>query len=184
ARVKNSTTTNLTPEEIHQLGLREVARIEGEMLKIAQKFGFKDVKSFNESLTTNAAVHPQSRKEILDLYTKYIDQMYAELPKLFNRMPKAKLEVRPVEEFREKEASGASYDQGTPDGSRPGHVMVNTGDFANRLTTNIETTAYHEGVPGHHMQIAIAQELPVLPPFRQHAFYVAYGEGWALYSER
>jgi len=89
-----------------------------------------------------------------------------------------------VEAYREKEASGASYVDGTPDGKRPGHIMVNTGEFEKRTTTNIETTAYHEGVPGHHMQISIAQELPSLPPFRQHAFFVSYQEGWALYSER
>jgi uncharacterized protein (DUF885 family) len=110
--------------------------------------------------------------------------MYPKIAQLFGRLPKAKLEVLPVEAFREKEASGAQYNQGTPDGSRPGHVMVNTGDFQNRKTITIETTAYHEGIPGHHMQISIAQELPALPPFRQQGFYVAYTEGWALYAER
>jgi uncharacterized protein (DUF885 family) len=109
--------------------------------------------------------------------------MWAKLPTLFGRLPKAKLEVMPIEAFREKEAS-TSYNQGTPDGSRPGHVFVNTYDFANQLTINNESTAYHEGVPGHHMQISIAQELPSLPPFRQQANYTAFVEGWALYSER
>jgi uncharacterized protein (DUF885 family) len=99
-------------------------------------------------------------------------------------MPKAKLEVLPVEEFREKEASSAAYDPPAMDGSRPGHIMVDTGDFAKRSLLDIETTAYHEGVPGHHMQIAIAQELPELPPFRQNEYFTAYTEGWALYSER
>jgi len=94
------------------------------------------------------------------------------------------VEVMPVEAYREKEASGAQYVDGTPDGKRPGHVMVNTGDYQKRTTTDIETTAYHEGVPGHHLQISIAQELPALPRFRRHAFYIAYIEGWALYSER
>ena len=110
--------------------------------------------------------------------------MQPKLPELFGLLPKTKVEVLPVEEFREKEASGAQYNQGTPDGKRPGRVYVNTYDFANRTTTNIETTAYHEGVPGHHMQISIAQTLPGLPPFRQQAGYNAYAEGWALYSER
>jgi uncharacterized protein (DUF885 family) len=110
--------------------------------------------------------------------------MYARLPQLFGRLPKAKLEVMQVEEFREKEASDAAYVDGTPDGSRPGHIMVNTGDFAKRTVLDIETTAYHEGVPGHHMQISIAQELPNLPLFRQHESYTAYIEGWALYAER
>jgi uncharacterized protein (DUF885 family) len=184
ARVKDSTTTNMTPEEIHQLGLREVARIEGEMLQVAQKLGFSDLKSFYASMAKNPDLHPKSRQQMLDLYRKYTDQMYTKLPQLFGRMPKAKVVIRPVEEFREKEASGAQYNQGTPDGSRPGQVVVNTGDFEHRDITNIETTAYHEGVPGHHMQISIAQELPALPPFRQQTNYTAYAEGWALYSER
>jgi len=98
-------------------------------------------------------------------------------------LPKAKLEVMPIEEFREKEAS-THYVEPALDGSRPGHVMVNTGDFQKRTTLEIETTAYHEGVPGHHLQIAIAQELPQLPAFRQNEYYTAYTEGWALYSER
>jgi uncharacterized protein (DUF885 family) len=103
---------------------------------------------------------------------------------LFGLLPKTQVKVMAVEEYREKEASGASYQQGTPDGARPGLIYVNTGDFANRSTLTIESTAYHEGVPGHHMQIAIAQTLPELPPFRQQAGYTAYAEGWALYSER
>jgi uncharacterized protein (DUF885 family) len=184
ARVKDSTTTTMTPEEIHQLGLREVARIEGEMLQVAKKLGFSDLKSFYAALPKNADLHPKSRQQMLDLYRKYTDQMYAKIPQLFGRLPKAKVEIKPVEEFREKEASGAQYNQGAPDGSRPGYVMVNTGDFQNRDTVTIETTAYHEGVPGHHMQISIAQELPALPPFRQQSFYTAFVEGWALYSER
>jgi uncharacterized protein (DUF885 family) len=110
--------------------------------------------------------------------------MYAKLPELFGRLPKAKVEVMQVEEFREKEAPSAAYNPPAMDGSRSGHVMVNTGDFAKRLLLDIETTSYHEGVPGHHMQGAIAQELPELPPFRQNEYFTAYTEGWALYSER
>jgi uncharacterized protein (DUF885 family) len=182
--VKYSTTTDLTPEQIHELGLAQVREIEGRMKDVAAKLGYQDLKAFNASIKADPKLHAQSRKQLLDLYTKYIDQMYAKLPDLFGRLPKAKLIVLPVEEFREKEASGASYQDAAPDGSRPGHVMVNTGDFANRLLLDVETTAYHEGVPGHHMQIAIAQELPELPPFRQHEYFTAYTEGWALYSER
>ena len=183
-RVKQSTTTDLTPEQIHEIGLQQVKEIEGRMLKVANQLGYQDVKSFNAAVDKDPKEHGQSREQILDLYRKYIDQMYGKLPQMFGTLPKAKLEVMPVEEFREKEASGAEYVDGTPDGSRPGHVMVNTGDFANRSLLDIETTAYHEGVPGHHMQIAIAQELPELPPFRQHEYYTAYTEGWALYAER
>ncbi len=182
-RVKESTTTDMTPEAIHQLGLHEVKRIEGKMLEVAKKLGYADLKSFNAMVLKNPDLHPKSRQEILDLYTKYTAQMYQRLPELFGRLPKAKVEVMAVEEFREKEAAGASYNHGTPDGSRPGHIMVNTGDFANRTTLPIETTSYHEGVPGHHMQISIAQELQGLPEYRKQGGYTAYVEGWALYSE-
>jgi uncharacterized protein (DUF885 family) len=154
------------------------------MLGVAQKLGFSDLKSFNAAILKNPQLHPSSRKSILDLYEKYTAQMEAQLPKLFGRLPKAKMKVMAVEEFREKEAPGASYNAPAIDGSRPGHVMVNTGDFENRLTLSIETTTLHEGLPGHHMQIAIAQELEGLPAFRQNAGYNAYVEGWALYSER
>ena len=183
-RVKESTTTNLSPEEIHQLGLEQVKEIEGRMLAVVNQLGYKDMKSFKAAVDADPKLHAHSREEILGLYRKYEDQMYARLPQMFGRLPKSKLEVLPVEEFREKEAADASYMDGTPDGSRPGHIMVNTGDFAKRTVLDIETTAYHEGVPGHHMQISIAQELPELPPFRQHGEYTAYTEGWALYSER
>ena len=182
-RVKESTTTNLSPEEIHQIGLKQVKEIEARMVEVANQLGYKDLKSFSASLQTNPKVHVHSRQEILDLYQKYIDQMYVKLPSLFGRLPKGKLQVLPIEEFREKEAS-TSYVQGSQDGSRPGHIMVNTGNFEKATTVDFETTAYHEGVPGHHLQIAIAQELPQLPPFRQNEYYTAYTEGWALYSER
>jgi uncharacterized protein (DUF885 family) len=181
--VKESTTTNLTPEEIHQIGLAEVAQIEAKMLQVVNQLGFKDLKSFSASLATNPKVHVHSRQEILDLYQKYVDQMYLKLPGMFGRMPKAKLLVMPIEEYREKEAS-TSYIDGAQDGSRPAHIMVNTSNYEKGTTLDFETTAYHEGVPGHHMQIAIAQELPELPPFRQNEYYTAYTEGWALYSER
>lgn len=183
-RVKDSTTTDLSPEEIHQLGLAQVKEIEARMIGVVNQLGYKDMKSFKVAVDADPKLHAHSREQILDLYRKYEDQMYAKLPQLFNTLPKSKLEVMPVEEFREKEASDASYMDGTPDGSRPGHIMVNTGDFAKRTVLDIETTAYHEGVPGHHMQISIAQELPALPIFRQHEYYTAFTEGWALYSER
>src|SRR4051812_13470197 len=183
AFVKQRTTTDMTPEQIHQLGVSEVARIEGEMLKIASSLGFQDLKTFNEAVEKDPKLKPTSREDILNYYRKYTDQMYAKLPQLFGRLPKAKLVVMPVEEFAEKE-SATHYDQGTPDGSRPGHVMVVTYDYEHRKIITFESTAYHEGVPGHHMQVSIAQELPELPPFRQQAGYTAYVEGWALYSER
>jgi len=181
-RVKQSTTTNLTPEEIHQIGLEQVKLIEGRMLAVAKQLGYPDLKSFYAEIKTDPKLHPHSRQEVLDLYQMHIDEMYTKLPELFGRLPKGHLEVMPIEEFREKEAS-TEYVQGTPDGSRKAHVMVNTYDVEHRTWLDVETTAYHEGVPGHHMQIAIAQELPELPPFRQQENYTAYTEGWALYSE-
>ena len=182
--VRRSTTTDKTPEQIHEIGLQQVAEIEKQQLAIANKLGFKDLKSFRESVKANPKLYAQSREQILDLYRKYLDQMKPELPKLFGRLPKADLIVMPVEPYREKDAPGAQYMSGTPDGSRPGHVEVNTSEPEKRTIISIESTAYHEGVPGHHLQGTIAQEVKDLPPFRQHGWYGAYGEGWALYSER
>ena len=184
ARIKQFTTTELTAEEIHQIGLREVARIEGEQAAIGKKLGFADFAGFKRHVRTNAKLHARSRDDILARYRKYTDQMYAKLPELFGRLPQQKMVIEKVEAFREKEASGAQYDQGTKDGSRPGRVLVNTYEPTKRLTIDMESTAYHEGVPGHHMQIAIQQELGDLPPFRQQGGYGAFQEGWALYSER
>ncbi len=182
--VEQMTTTRDTPAQIHALGLAEVKRIEGEMTAIARAQGFKDLASFRASLSTNPKTHATSREDILDRYRKYLAQMQPELPKLFGLLPKTDVVVKPVEAFREQEAAAAEYHPGTPDGSRPGQIFVNTGDFAHRSVLTIESTAYHEGIPGHHMQISIAQTLPQLPPFRQHAGYTAYIEGWALYAEQ
>ena len=182
--VKQMTTTDKTPAQIHQIGLDEVKRIEGEMTKIAHAQGFKDLASFRASLKSNPATHAKSREDILDRYRHYLAQMRPELPKLFGLLPKTDVVVKPVEKFREKSAAAAEYHQGTPDGSRPGQIFVNTGDFANRSVLTIESTAYHEGIPGHHLQISIAQTLPKLPPFRQQGGYTAYIEGWALYAEQ
>ena len=182
--VKQTTTTEQTPEQIHAIGLAEVKRIEGEMTQIATSQGFKDLASFRASLKSNPKTHATSSDDILNRYRGYIAGMEPELPKLFGLLPKTEVVVKPVEKFREKEAAAAEYHQGTPDGSRPGQIFVNTGDFANRSVLTIESTAYHEGIPGHHMQISIAQTLPKLPPFRQQGGYSAYVEGWALYAEQ
>jgi len=182
--VRLNTTTDMTPEQIHQLGLKEVARIEGDMLQIAKKLGYSDLKTMNAAVQTKKELRAKSREQILDLYRKYISQMQTQLPKLFGRLPKTQLIVVPVEPFREKEASGAQYERPSQDGSRPGRVEVNTYMPEERKTISMESTAYHEGVPGHHLQLAIQQELPELPPFRQQGGYTAFIEGWALYSER
>jgi uncharacterized protein (DUF885 family) len=182
--VKRQTTTDLTPDAIHRIGVEQVVLIEKDMMAVAKRLGFSDWKAVAASIEKDPKRHFHSREEILAAYRKFIDRMKPQLPKLFGRLPKADLVVMKVEEFREKEASGAQYDKGTPDGSRPGHVMINTSDPQSRKTISTESTAYHEGVPGHHLQIAIAQELEDLPPARQQAFYTAFIEGWALYSER
>ncbi|MFI4979039.1 MAG: DUF885 domain-containing protein [Nevskiales bacterium] len=182
--IHSMTTTDRDPAAIHQLGLSEVKRIEGEMTAIARKLHYKDLKTMRAALKIDPKVHATSRQQIVDLYTKYIAQMQPKLPELFGLLPKTEVKVVSVQEYREKEAAAAEYNQGTPDGSRPGMVYVNTGDYQSRSLLPIEDTAYHEGVPGHHMQISIAQTLPGLPPFRQQAGYNAYVEGWALYAER
>lgn len=180
-----STTSTLSPDEIHALGLREVARIEGEMEGAARKAGFRDLATFRAAIATDPKLRPTSREQILELYRGHLDAMKKELPRLFGRLPRADFVVVAVEAFREKEASGAQYQPSSPDGSRPGRIEVNTGDFAGRKTIGMESTAYHEAVPGHHMQIAIQQELEALPPQRRFLLgYTAFSEGWALYAER
>lgn len=182
--VRQSTTTNRTPTEIHQIGLDEVKRNEAEMLAIAQKLGFKDVAALRAALPGNPKLHAQSTDELMGLYSHYIDQMRGKLPQLFGRLPKAPLEVKQVPEYMQQDQTQAYYVDGTPDGKRPGAVFVNFYKFKDRLTTNVESISYHEGIPGHHLQLSIAQELTGLPEFRKYQGYTAYVEGWALYSER
>jgi uncharacterized protein (DUF885 family) len=183
-RIRQSTTLNKTAAEIHQIGLDEVKRDEAEMLAIVKKLGFADLKSFNAALKTNPKEHPASADALLDAFRGYEAQMQPKLPELFGRLPKAKLEVVEMPAFIQKDQAEAFYDQGSPDGRRPGRVDVNTYDFANRSLAGVEAVAYHEGIPGHHLQISIAQELTGLPEFRKQSYYTAYTEGWALYSER
>jgi uncharacterized protein (DUF885 family) len=182
--VRSQTTTDLTPDEIHDIGLREVARIEAEMLTIAKRLGYDDLRSFNQAIDQNPDLKAKSGEHLLELYRHYIDQMYAKLPQLFGRLPRARLEVVPVPAFRAQSAAAASYETGSPDGTRPGRVNVNTFEAASRKILPTESTSYHEGVPGHHMQLSIQQELADLPKFRQQGGETAFVEGWALYSER
>ena len=182
--IRSLTTTDMTPEQIHQLGLQQVAGIEDEMLVVAHKLGFKDIASLNQHIRADRSLYASSSQQVLGLYQKYADQMYAKLPELFGTLPKNKLIVIPMEGFREKAGVPADYSSGSPLSGRPGRINVNMYDPEHRLTLNIEAIAYHEGVPGHHLQISIGQELPSLPPFRQHAGYTAFVEGWALYAER
>jgi uncharacterized protein (DUF885 family) len=182
--VKSFTTSPYTPDQLHEIGLQEVARIEAEQEAIGKRLGFADLKAFREHIRANPKLRAQSREEIIARYQKHTDAMYAVIPKLFCRLPKQKMIIEQTEPFREKEAAGAEYQQGTQDGTRPGRVLVNTSSPTERLWLDMESTAYHEGVPGHHLQIAIQQELAELPSFRQQAYFGAFQEGWALYSER
>ena len=182
--IKRMTTTDLTPDQIHEIGLKELHETEAEMLAVAHKFGFNDLASFNQHIKDDRKLYATSGQQVLALYAKYAADMEPELPRLFGRLPKAKLIAVPMEPSRSPAGTPADYSAGTPDGSRPGHINVNEYDPQHRLLLNIEAIAYHEGVPGHHLQISLAQELPDLPDFRQHAGYTAFVEGWALYSER
>jgi uncharacterized protein (DUF885 family) len=182
--VRQSTTTDKTPAEIHQIGLDEVKRDETQLLAIVHQLGFTDLKSFAAALKANPKEHPASADDLVATYKGYIAQMQPRLPELFGRLPKAKLEVVPMPAYLGPNQPQAFYDQGTPDGKRPGNVDINTFNFADRSLADVEAVAYHEGIPGHHLQISIQQELTDLPPFRQQGYYTAYTEGWALYSER
>lgn len=182
--IRRTTTTNLTAEQIHQIGLDQVKRDEAEMLAIAQKLGFADLKSFRASLKTNPKLKPASAEALLDAYRGYLKPMQARLPSLFGRLPKAPFEVAPVPDFLEKTSAPAYYEAGTPDGSRPGRLFINTYNATDRNLFQVEDVAYHEGLPGHHLQISIAQELDDVPTFRKFGGYTAYTEGWGLYAER
>ena len=177
------TTTHMSPDEIHQLGLREIDRIQAEMTAIAKKEGFPDLASFRASLKTNPKYIPSSAEQILDDFRHYISQMEPKLSELFTLLPKSPVTVEAIPEFQS--AAATHYMIGTPDGKRPGRVVVATSDFAHRSLIDDEAIAYHEGVPGHHMQLSVQQQLTGLPKFRQHGLgFNAYVEGWALYAEQ
>jgi uncharacterized protein (DUF885 family) len=176
------TTTHLKPDEIHQIGLREIDRIQAEMNVIAKKEGFADLASFRASLKTNPKYIPTSAEQILDDFRHYIAQMEPKLPELFTLLPKSPVTVEAIPAFQA--AAATHYVTGTPDGKRPGRVVVATSNFAERSLIDDEAIAYHEGVPGHHMQLSVQQQLTGLPKFRLHGLgFNAYIEGWALYAE-
>jgi uncharacterized protein (DUF885 family) len=183
-RVKQSTTTDLTPAQIHEIGVEQVKRDETEMLAIAKKLGYADIAAMRKAMADNPKLHPASREALLDAYRADLDKVRPKLPELFGRLPKAPLVVKAVPEYMEKDQAPAYYEQGTPDGSRPGTVFVNTYDYQHRSLANVESIAYHEGLPGHHLQISIAQELTGVPEFRKYEYYTAYTEGWGLYAEQ
>ena len=177
------TTTRMTADEIHQIGLREIDRIEAEMTGIANKEGFRDLASFRASLKTNPKYIPTSADQILNDFRHYIAQMEPKLPQLFGLLPKSPVTVEAIPPFQA--AAATHYVTGTPDGKRPGRVVVATSDFGKRSLIDDEAVAYHEGVPGHHMQLSIQQRLEGLPKFRLHPQgFNAYSEGWGLYAEQ
>jgi uncharacterized protein (DUF885 family) len=177
------TTTRMTAEEIHQLGLREIDRIEGEMTAIAKQEGFADLASFRAAIAKNPKYKPTSAEQILDDFRHYIAEMQPKLPELFTLLPRSPVTVEAIPAFQA--AAATHYVTGTPDGKRPGRVVVATSDFAQRSLVGDEAIAYHEGIPGHHLQLSVQQQLTGLPKFRLHGLgFNAYIEGWALYAEQ
>jgi uncharacterized protein (DUF885 family) len=177
-----TTISTLSPEKIHAIGLHEIERIQGEMLVIAKSQGFADVASFRDSLKGNSKYIPTSSEQILDDFRRYIAQMQPKLTDLFGYIPGSPVTVEAIPPFQA--AAATHYQTGTPDGKRPGRVSVATSNFEHRWLVDDEATAYHEGIPGHHMQLSVAQQMTGLPKFRQHAGNSGYTEGWALYSEQ
>lgn len=182
--IRRTTTTDLTADQIHQIGLDEVQKDEAAMLAIAQKLGFKDLASFRASLAANPKLKAASADQLMAAYKGYIDPMKAKLPDLFGRLPKAPLEVVQIPDFVAKSSPPAYYEEGTLNGSRPGRLNVNVYNATDRDLYAVESIAYHEGVPGHHLQLSIAKELTGIPDFRKYEGYTAFVEGWGLYSEQ
>ena len=182
--VKNSTTTEKTPAEIHQIGLDEVARIHGEMQKVMAEVGFKgDMKAFFKFVQNDKQFEFKDETALLDAYNGLRARVEAGTPKLFVLLPKAPFEIRPVEPFRAQSAAGGQYFPPSEDGSRPGIFYVNTYDLPTRKTWDMESLFLHEAEPGHHFQIALQQELTNLPAFRRFGGETAFAEGWGLYAE-
>jgi len=182
--IKRNTTLDITADEIHKIGLEEVKRDEAAMLVIANKLGYKDLKSFSAAITADPKLHATSREQVLDTYHGYLNQMKAKLPEQFGILPKSDLIVEATPSFTEKQRPSATYESGTLDGKHPGRVVVNTYNYSQIPLWDAESIAYHEGIPGHHLQFSIAQERGDLPDFRKHKEYTAYTEGWGLYAEQ
>jgi len=181
--IKSRTTlSDLTPDQIHKLGLKEIDRIEAEMLVIAKQLGFPDLATFRRSLEVNPKLKATSADQILEDFRKYVGQMQPKLPELFTFIPGSPVTVEAIPDFQA--AMATHYQTGTPDGKRPGRIVVATSNFADRTLIDDEATAYHEGIPGHHMQLSVAQQLTGMPQFRKHGGNSGYVEGWALYSEQ
>jgi len=183
-QIQSTTTLPLTPAEIHQTGLNEVKRITAEMEKVKKEVGFKgDLHHFFDYMRTSPKFQPKSREALTQGFYAIQKKVEPKLPAFFSTMPKAGLVIRPYEPFREKFEAGGSYEQGTADGSRPGTFYFNAYDLPSRSTWEMTTLFLHEGEPGHHFQISLAQENEALPPFMRFGGNTAYVEGWALYAE-
>ena len=183
-QVANSTTTEMTPEEIHELGLAEVARIRGGMEEVARQVGFDGtLAEFFEFLKTDPQFFFESSEDVLAAYEEAKVKINERLPEMFSVFPKADYEIRAIEEFRAASSAGAMYQGPSPDGSRPGIFYVNTFNLKAQPTYGVETLSIHEAAPGHHFQISIQQEVTGLPRFRRFGGYTAYAEGWGLYAE-
>src|SRR4051812_1140654 len=181
--VKAMTTVDITPEAVHEVGLKEVARITAEMTKLAQAQGYKDLAAFRAAIHSDPKWQPKNESQIVADFKKYIDEMQPRLPELFGLLPKSPVTVEAIPDF--DKAAATHYVRGTPDGKRAGRVVVAVADPTHRSLVNDEAVAYHEGVPGHHLQISVAQQLQDLPKFRvlSGGGLSAYTEGWALYAE-
>ncbi len=182
ATLRRFTTTTLTAAQIHEIGLKEVDRIDTEMAALAKANGYRDLAAFRDHIESDPKYRAVSAEAIVDDFRKYIAQMQPHLPELFTLLPKTAVTVEPIPPFQA--AAATHYQGGTPDGKRPGRVSVAVSDPTHRSYINDEAVAYHEGVPGHHLQITIEQSLTGLPEFRKHGGNSAYTEGWGLYAEQ
>jgi uncharacterized protein (DUF885 family) len=182
--IASQTTTTMTPSQAHNLGLSEVKRIRGEMSKIKVKVGFKgDLAAFFVAVRDDPKQHPTDGKVFGDGFRSIGKQVDLKIPTLFSSIPKSPLEIRPAPAYSEKSQASGYYNGGTPDGARPGVFFYNTYDIKSRAAYSMETLFLHEGIPGHHFQISLAQENTSLPPFQRFGGNTAYVEGWALYAE-
>ena len=182
AAIRRLTTTNLPPAEIHRIGLAEYDRIVAEMTALAKANGYPDLASFRQHVESDPKYVPTSEQSIVDDFSRYIAQMRPKLIELFTVVPAAPVTVEAIPDFQK--AAATHYQTGTPDGKRPGRVSVAVSDYQKRSFINDEAVAYHEGVPGHHMQLSVQQTIAGLPEFRKHGGNSAYTEGWALYAEQ
>lgn len=182
--IERQTTMRLDPEEVHRLGLSEVTRIQREMDQVRQQLGFAGpLHDFFNEIRTKPKYHPKNKEEFAKAFADAAKAVDAQIPRYFSKVPKTPLSIEPYPAYREKYEAGGSYNQGSPDGSRPGIFYYNTYDLPSRFLTGVVTLYMHEGAPGHHFQISLAQEDESLPEFQRFGGNTAYVEGWALYAE-